>query len=163
MSTPRVLVIGMDVATPELIEPWAEAGELPALSWLMRERAYGPLQTWPSVNSAAAWTSPVTGCNRAKHGIYDFGDIRPWREHHWRPVTGADRKRAPFWRCLSAAGQKVGLVNVSSTEIPHRLPRPVCECTRAGDATSSAGARRAGAFLWPTVFCRGRAGAARSG
>jgi predicted AlkP superfamily phosphohydrolase/phosphomutase len=112
MSTPRVLVIGIDGATPQLIEPWAEAGELPALSRLMQEGAYGRLQAWPSMNSAAAWTSLVTGCNPAKHGIYDFGDIRPWREQRWRPVTGADRKRDPFWRHLSAAGQKVGLVNV---------------------------------------------------
>jgi predicted AlkP superfamily phosphohydrolase/phosphomutase len=112
MTTPRVLVIGIDGATPELIEPWAEAGELPALSRLMREGAYGRVQAWPSMNSAAAWTSLVTGCNPAKHGIYDFGDIRPWREQRWRPVTGADRKRDPFWRYLSAAGQKVGLVNV---------------------------------------------------
>lgn len=92
MSTPRVLVIDIDGATPELIEPWAEAGQPPALSWLMREGAWGPLQAWPSMNSAAAWTSLVTGCNPARHGIYDFGDIRPWRELRWRPVTGADRK-----------------------------------------------------------------------
>ncbi len=112
MSTPRVLVIGIDGATPQLIEPWAAAGELPALQRLMREGAYGRLQAWPNLNSAAAWTSLVTGCNSAKHGIYDFGDLRPWRERRWRPVSGADRKRAPFWRYLSAAGQKVGLVNV---------------------------------------------------
>lgn len=112
MSIPRVLVIGIDGATPQLVEPWAAAGELPALSRLMREGAYGPLQAWPSMNSAAAWTSLVTGCNPAKHGIYDFGDIRPWREQRWRLVTGADRRRDPFWRYLNAAGQKVGLVNV---------------------------------------------------
>ena len=53
MSTPRVLVIGIDGATPELIEPWAEAGELPALSRLMQERVCGPLHAWPSMNSAA--------------------------------------------------------------------------------------------------------------
>lgn len=134
----RILVIGIDGATPQLVEAWAEAGELPALRRLMREGAYGTLQAWPNLNSAAAWTSLVTGCNPGKHSIYDFGDIRPWRERRWKPVSGADRQRAPFWHYLSAAGQKVGLVNV-----PISYPAdPATEFMLAGldtPATSSPG------------------------
>jgi len=32
----KILVIGLDAATMELIEPWAAAGRLPALARLMQ-------------------------------------------------------------------------------------------------------------------------------
>jgi predicted AlkP superfamily phosphohydrolase/phosphomutase len=64
------------------------------------------------MNSAAAWTSMVTGCNPGKHGIYDFGTAAPQRGTTWRPTTAASRARTPFWLLLSAAGQDVGIVNV---------------------------------------------------
>jgi predicted AlkP superfamily phosphohydrolase/phosphomutase len=73
MSTPRLLIIGIDGATFDLVEPWAEAGYLPTLSHLMAEGAHGPLRAWPNMNSAAAWTSMVTGYNPGQHGVYGFG------------------------------------------------------------------------------------------
>jgi predicted AlkP superfamily phosphohydrolase/phosphomutase len=64
------------------------------------------------MNSASAWSSIVTGYNPGRHGVYDFGEAPPQRGTQWRPVTAADRKRDPFWRILSAAGQRVGIINV---------------------------------------------------
>jgi predicted AlkP superfamily phosphohydrolase/phosphomutase len=112
MNSPRTLIIGLDGATFDLIEPWSQAGYLPNLTRLMQEGAHGPLPAWPNMNSAAAWTSIVTGFNPGEHGIYDFGDAPSQRGQRWRPVTGADRRRDPFWRLLSAAGQRVGIINV---------------------------------------------------
>jgi len=112
MNTPRTLIIGLDGATFDLIEPWAQAGHLPALAKLMAGGIHGPLQAWPNMNSAAAWTSMVTGYNPGEHGIYDFGDALPQRDSTWHPSTGADRRRDPFWRLLSDAGQHVGVINM---------------------------------------------------
>jgi predicted AlkP superfamily phosphohydrolase/phosphomutase len=108
----RVLIIGLDGATFDLIGPWARAGYLPALAKLMAQGAHGPLRAWPNLNSAVAWTSMVTGYNPGQHGIYDFGDAVPQRDHKWHPVTAADRAQDPFWRLLSTAGQHVGIINV---------------------------------------------------
>lgn len=63
MKTPRTLIIGLDGATFDLIGPLSQAGYLPNLSRLMEQGAYGPLNSWPNMNSAAAWSSIVTGCN----------------------------------------------------------------------------------------------------
>ncbi|NLF14156.1 MAG: hypothetical protein GX597_20425, partial [Anaerolineaceae bacterium] len=41
----RVLVIGLDGVTFDLLGPWIEAGELPNLQRLMRQGASGRLQT----------------------------------------------------------------------------------------------------------------------
>ena len=41
----RVLVIGLDSATLDLIEPWANTGKLPTFARLMNNSAYGRLQS----------------------------------------------------------------------------------------------------------------------
>jgi predicted AlkP superfamily phosphohydrolase/phosphomutase len=112
MSTPRLLIIGIDGATFDLVEPWAEAGYLPTLSRLMKEGTHGPLLAWPNMNSAAAWTSMVTGYNPGQHGIYGFGRAVLRGKQAWRPTTGASRRKEAFWTRLSAAGDRVGVVNV---------------------------------------------------
>lgn len=115
MSSPRTLIIGIDGATFDVIDPLVRAGCLPTLERLMSEGARGPLLAWPAMNSAVSWSSIVTGCNAGKHGVYDFGQAwqrLPQWSHDWRPVTGANRQKDPFWRLLSAAGQQVGVVNV---------------------------------------------------
>jgi predicted AlkP superfamily phosphohydrolase/phosphomutase len=57
----------------------------------------------------------ITGYNSGQHGIYHFADAIMRRGASWHPVTGADRKKDPFWRILSAAGQQVGVINVPIT------------------------------------------------
>ncbi|MBC8228073.1 alkaline phosphatase family protein [bacterium] len=112
MNAPRTLIIGLDGATFDLIKPWAQAGHLPALERLMAEGVHAPLQAWPNMNSAVAWTSMVTGYNPGQHGIYDFGDAPPQRDYTWHPTTAVDRRKEPFWRILSESGQQVGIINV---------------------------------------------------
>jgi len=108
----KTLVIGWDGATFDLIKPWAQAGYLPTLARLLKEGAHGELHAYPNMNSASAWSSIVTGCNPGKHGIYDFGDSFDTQAKTWHPITALDRKRDPFWRILSTAGQAVHIINV---------------------------------------------------
>lgn len=112
MSKPRTLIIGLDGATFDLIKPWGLAGLLPSLSRLMAQGVHGPMQAWPNLNSAAAWSSMVTGYNPGQHGIYDFGSETAQRDTAWRPNIAADRRKDPFWRLLSAEGNCVGVINV---------------------------------------------------
>ena len=67
----KILVIGLDAATMELIEPWADAGHLPTLARLMQEGASGRLVSTPNMHSASAWTSILTGL-RAMAGDQTF-------------------------------------------------------------------------------------------
>ncbi|MFH1144262.1 MAG: alkaline phosphatase family protein, partial [Candidatus Eisenbacteria bacterium] len=111
-GAPRVLVLGIDGATFDLITPFAKLGCLPVLSRLMAEGAHGPLLAWPNMNSAAAWTSMVTGYNPGQHSVYEFGGAVPGTLQDWTPVTGAARRKEAFWSRLSAAGVRVGVINV---------------------------------------------------
>jgi predicted AlkP superfamily phosphohydrolase/phosphomutase len=111
---PRVCVIGIDGATFDLIRPLAAEGKLPTLSEIMREGASGPLLTVPGLNSAAAWSSFLTGKNPGKHGIFDFYQPIPG-SYRIRFLNGGDRHGESLWSLLSREGRKVGVINVPMT------------------------------------------------
>ena len=59
----KVLVIGLDGVTFDLLGPWIEAGELPNLRKLMQEGAWGRLRTTLPPISSSSWSSFITGVN----------------------------------------------------------------------------------------------------
>ena len=114
----RVLVIGIDGGTLDLIRPWAEEGHLPSLARLMEEGAWGRLEsTLPPVTSPA-WPTFATGKNPGKHGVFDF--IRP-SGGDFEMVNSTYIQARTLWQILSDAGRKVGVINVPVTY----PPRPV--------------------------------------
>ena len=54
----KVLVIGFDGATFDLIKPWVRAGKLPAFERIMKEGAYGELESTVHPMSSIARDSP---------------------------------------------------------------------------------------------------------
>lgn len=116
----RVLVIGLDGATFDLIDPWIEEGKLPILAQCIEEGTRSTLQSTPLSNSAQAWSSFITGKNPGKHGIYDFfeaiGD-----GYGVRFLNASFRKGKSLWRLASDAGKKVGVMNVPMTYPPEAV------------------------------------------
>ncbi len=108
----RTLIIGLDGATFNIIDPLIKAGRLPNLTRLAAQGVRGILDAWPNMNSASSWSSIVTGYNPGQHGIQDFGDAPLQKGSKWHPMTASERKKDPFWRILSAEGRYVGIVNV---------------------------------------------------
>ena len=115
MSHPRVLVIGLDGATWDLIRPWAAAGYLPYLSRLLGEGCAGTLMsTFPPI-SPTAWSSFMTGKNPGKHGVFDF-TVRDFSGYGMRI---AHRPSEPtLWGLLGTQGRRVCVVNVPQTYPP---------------------------------------------
>jgi predicted AlkP superfamily phosphohydrolase/phosphomutase len=116
----RVLVIGLDGATFDLIDPWIEEGKLPMLAQCIEEGTRSTLQSTPLSNSAQAWSSFITGKNPGKHGIYDFfeaiGD-----SYGVRFLNASFRKGKSLWGLASDAGKKVGVMNVPMTYPPEAV------------------------------------------
>jgi predicted AlkP superfamily phosphohydrolase/phosphomutase len=111
------MAIGLDGATLDLIEPWAQAGELPTFRRLMAEGAYGRLRSTIPPMTAPAWTSFMTGKNPGKHGLYDW-IYRRSHSYNVSPVTAAHCKEPTLWSLLSSAGRRVCVVNVPMTFPP---------------------------------------------
>jgi predicted AlkP superfamily phosphohydrolase/phosphomutase len=116
-NRPRVLVVGLDGATLDLIEPWAACGVLPTFRRLLDEGAWGPLRTTIPPITGPAWTSFATGKNPGKHGLFDFLGRRPG-SYKLVSFNATHRHGASLWGLLSQAGKKVGVLNVPLTYPP---------------------------------------------
>ena len=140
MSESKVLVIGLDGATFDLIRPWAVEGKLPTLARLMDEGTWGDLaSTVPPVTSPA-WPTFSTGKNPGKHGIFDY--IRPCQGQF--DLVNASAIDSPMlWEILSSKGKRVGVMNVPVT-FP---PRPVNGFLIAGLLSPSRAS-----FTYPSAF-----------
>lgn len=110
----RVLVIGLDGATLDLIQPWADQGYLPTLRHLMATGAYGKLRSTIPPITAPAWTSFATGTNPGKHGLYDWIARKP-DSYRFPPTTGLACKTPTIYSLLSQAGRRVCVVNTPMT------------------------------------------------
>jgi len=115
--TGRVLVIGLDGATLDLIRPWAEQGLLPTFQRIMEQGAWGPLRTIIPPLTGPAWTSFMTGKNPGKHALYDFV-IRSPTGYTGVPINASQRDGDSLWRILSQAGKRVGVFMVPVTYPP---------------------------------------------
>lgn len=110
----KVLVIGLDGATLDLIGPWAAEGKLPALGRLMQEGAWGRLAAQIPPNSVPNWPSFATGMNPGKHGV-------TWwlGQEGSRLIDRRDIKGRPVWDIAGDQGREVAVINVPVTYPPH--------------------------------------------
>jgi predicted AlkP superfamily phosphohydrolase/phosphomutase len=116
-----VLVLGLDGATFDIIEPLIQSNRLPHLTKLIRSGTSGRLRSTIMPNSFPAWASCTTGVDPGKHGIFwslirDEGTALPLRL-----MSSTDIRAKTVWELLGDQGREVCIVNVP-TEYP---PRPV--------------------------------------
>lgn len=120
MKAQRLVVVGWDGATFDVIKPLIAAGRLPVLARFLEDGAHGPLcSTVPPV-TPVAWTSFATGASPGRHGIFDALTLDP-ATHEVRFVSAAMRRAAPVWSVLDARGRAAGAVNVPVTWPPDAL------------------------------------------
>lgn len=116
-SMKRVLLIGLDGFSPDLVEQWIEAGLLPNLERLEKQGALLPMTGVVPPITFPAWTSIVTGVNPGRHGIVDFTDVIPGR-YAVRFMNSTDRRVPALWNCLSDANKSVCVLGVPGTYPP---------------------------------------------
>lgn len=120
MKPIKLLIIGLDAATFDLISPWTAEGKLPTLARLIKEGASGRLASVVPPITPPAWTSFMTGKNSGKHGIFDFLETQPGT-YSLRYLNGSSRRAETIWRMLNRAGYTVGTMNVPFTYPPEHL------------------------------------------
>lgn len=110
----KLIVIGIDGASPDLMLPWMDQGMLPNFQKIRQNGAFGKLSSVPNQRSAAAWSSFITGTNPGRHGIFDFYERVP-QSYDIRFTRTASRDGISFWKYLSKKGKTVIVVNVPMT------------------------------------------------
>jgi len=117
---PRVIMLGWDGATWDLVLPWVEEGKLPGVGRMVGEGVWGTvLSTIPPI-SPSAWTTIFTGVNPGKHGIFGFVKRRP-DSYFVTPISSRDRKAVAIWNIISTEGKKVVLVNIPFAYPPEEV------------------------------------------
>jgi len=68
----KIIILGFDGLSPEILEPMMEKGVLPNFLKLKEIGSYRRLSTTNPSQSPVAWTGFSTGKNPGKNGIFDF-------------------------------------------------------------------------------------------
>lgn len=111
---PRVLVLGLDGATFDLLDTWMERGLMPNVQRLATEGSRAVLRSVMPPVTAPAWTSFATGVRPGKHGVFDFRRRQPGQLAR-RFISSRDVRAPALWDILADAGLQTGLINVPVT------------------------------------------------
>ena len=132
---PRVLVIGLDGATFDVIDPLLKEGKLPHLAKLIDRGSSGVLESTLPPISPPSWTTATTGVNPGKHNIFDF--------FHYSKSTGKalltsskERRAKPIWKVLNGQGKRTGMINIPMTFPPDSVLGFMISGFPFGDATT---------------------------
>ncbi|HEY63158.1 MAG TPA: phosphodiesterase [Caldilineae bacterium] len=110
----RLFVIGLDCAEPSLVfDRWRD--DLPNLSRLMAEGAYGRLQSCHPPITVPAWSSMLASKDPGQLGFYGF---RNRAGHHYGNLVVASSqlvRHERVWDILGRLGKRVVLIGVPQT------------------------------------------------
>lgn len=114
----KVLIIGLDGSTFDLIKPWVAEGYLPNFKRLMAEAVWGELDVELPPGTVPNWPSFATGKNPGKHGLIWWTKPDP-DNNDYTIVSSKDLRGQTLWDIAGSEGLNVGVVNVPVTYPAH--------------------------------------------
>jgi predicted AlkP superfamily phosphohydrolase/phosphomutase len=115
----RTLLIGLDGATFDVLDPYVERGIMPFLGSLMARGARARLDSIVPALTPPAWTSLMTGKRPGHHGVFDFFQKEEPGSIHFSFANSQDVRSATIWSLASEAGRRVVSLN-----FPLMFPAP---------------------------------------
>lgn len=133
----KLLIIGLDGGTYDLVAPWAREGSLPQIARLMNEGCWGPLRTVIPPSTAVAWNSFASGKGPGRHGLFEFMRRQPG-SYKLEPVNSDEVESARLWDLMAFYDRHSIILN-----LPITYPvRPIKGCMVAGLPVPAKGAFR---------------------
>lgn len=123
----KVLIIGLDGGSFNILQPLLDQGKLPNLKKIQEEGVSGELESTIPPITTPAWSSFMTGTNPGKHGVFYFmgTERKTGREV---PVNSTMRSGATLWKLLSEDGRKVIVLNCPTTYPPEEVNGVMISC-----------------------------------
>ena len=119
-SDKKVVVLGLDGATFNIIRPMIEQGRLKNFARLIDRGSSGNLISTILPLSSVAWSSFACGRNPAKHGMYDFSK-RVDGSYNYAPVTSlGSGSKSNLGICIRS-WKRCLIVNVPLTYPPEKV------------------------------------------
>lgn len=116
----NTVVVGLDGAGFQLLQPWLDEGELPTLASLIENGCSGPLQSSLPPVTCPAWRCYSTGVNPGKHGVFWWEQVdRKGRD--FRIPTAKSFDATDLWHHLGDAGYRSAVINMPTTYPPEPI------------------------------------------
>ena len=115
----KLCILGIDGASPALIEQWCAQGHLPHFKTIMDRGVFGPLESTVPPITPCAWSTFMTGVNPGKHGVYDFFYLDD--DHRMRIHSAATRRARDLWEYLGDRNVRSFVFNVPFTYPPRKI------------------------------------------
>ncbi len=116
----RLLVIGLDGATWDIIDPLLRGNALPAIASLVESGFHCPLASTLPYATFPAWSSFMTGANPGRHGMFDFTELVRG-SYRIRFLNASHRRMPSLWSILGSSGLRVGVMGIPATYPPEKL------------------------------------------
>ncbi len=107
----RVLIVGLDGATFDVLDPMMDDGRMPHLRRFLDRGVSGILRSTKPPITPAAWTTFMTGKGPGRHGILDFEKYDA-QTHTLTFNSTYEIREKTIWEILSEKGFRVGSINV---------------------------------------------------
>ncbi|QHS17323.1 nucleotide pyrophosphatase [haloarchaeon 3A1-DGR] len=112
----ETVVVGLDGAHFELLDPWLDDGELPNIERIVHNGVSADLESVLPPVTSPNWKAYTTGKNPGKIGIFWWENIDTERRRVHYPVD-RKHKQTEFWEIL-ASSSRVGVLGVPTTYPP---------------------------------------------
>jgi predicted AlkP superfamily phosphohydrolase/phosphomutase len=119
MDERKILIIGLDGGTWDILHSAMDFGYMPFLKSLLNDGISGVLKSTMPPITPAAWGSFQTGLNPGKHGVFDFG-VWDKRTKKLR-IISSNYLPKTIWEILSENDKRVGVINVPMTYPPRKV------------------------------------------
>ncbi len=117
---PRVVVIGLDGASLELLGQWIAEGLMPNLARLIERGVSGGLESVVPPLTPPAWMTALTGVPPGKHGVLNFA-----RPRFGKPTldffNALDRRVPALWDYLGATGKRSLVLHLPAMHPPFEM------------------------------------------
>lgn len=108
---PTTLLIGLDGATFNVLDPYVEEGVMPFLGELMERGSRAVLRSIMPPLTPPAWTSLVTGKHPGQHGVFDFFQKQEPGSIYFSLASSMDVRSPTIWSLASEHGRPIISVN----------------------------------------------------
>jgi len=123
----RVLVIGLDCLTPQLIfDRWRD--DLPNLRRLMEGGVYGELESTIPPITVPAWSAMFSGQDPGELGFYGFRNRADYSYEEMSIATSRAVKADRVWNVLDRVGKRSILIGVPQTYPPSPINGEMITC-----------------------------------
>ena len=109
----KLVVVGWDGVSWDVITPLLDRGELPNLARLIEQSVLGQLATHGPLAEAVVYNSIATGQWADKHGILGAQGVAADGTIYW--ADSRARKTKAFWQILSESGRRCHVVHFPAT------------------------------------------------